>query len=68
MESIPLTELPSLTKDIYANTRETSRNTDIDMQELLEIDKIFQATQHELVNDASKLTETNKNIKKDGKK
>ena len=62
MESIPLTELPSLNKDVYANTRETSQNTDINIQEFLGIDKIFQPTQHGLVNNTSKLTETNKNI------
>ena len=44
--------------------RETSQNTDLDMQELLMIDKISQLIQDELVKNNSKLTKINKCMKK----
>ena len=68
MESIPLEELWSLVEDIHVKTRETSQNTDLDMQEFLGIDKALQSIQGELLNNTSKLTEINKCIKRDTKK
>ena len=44
--------------------RETSQNTDLDMQELLMIDKISQLIQDELVKNNSKLTKIDKCMKK----
>ena len=41
MGSIPLEDLSSLAKDIHVKTRETSRNTDLDMQEFLGINKAY---------------------------
>ena len=68
MESIPLTELSSLVEDIHAKTREALQNTDLDMRELLGINKALQTIQSELVNNTSKLTEINERIKKESKK
>ena len=49
--------LSSLAEGMHVKTRETSQNTDLDMQELLDIDKTLQSV-HEI----------NKCIKKDSKK
>ena len=68
MESIPLEELSSLVEDIYVKTREASQNTDLDMREFLGIDKVLQSIKGELLNNASKLTEIDKHIKRDTKK
>ena len=67
MENIPLMELSSLAEDSHVNTREASRNTDLDMREFLGIDKVSQTIQGELVNNASKLREINERIKKSAK-
>ena len=68
MESIPLEELLSLLEDIYVKTREASQNTDLDMQELLGINKALQGIQGEFLNTMSKLAEIDKHIKRDTKK
>ena len=57
-----------MAKNIHTKTREASQNTDLDVRELLEIDKTLQSIQGELLNNTSKLTEINKRIKKDTKK
>ena len=67
MESIPLMELSSLAEDIHAKTRKAPQNTDPDMREFLGIDKALQTIQGELVNNTSKLTETDERIKKRAK-
>ena len=68
MESIPLVEPSSLVDDIHVKTRETSQNTDHDMRKFLGIDKDLQSIQGELLNNTSKLTEIDKQIKRDTKK
>ena len=68
MESISLEELLSLAEDIHVKTREASQNTEFDMQEFLVIDKVLQIIQGKLLNKTSKLTETDKRIKRDTKK
>ena len=68
MESIPLEELSSLVEDIHIKTREASQNTNLDMREVLGIDKALLSIQGQLLNNTSKLTEINKRIKKDTKK
>ena len=68
MESIPLKDLSSLAEEIHVKTREASQNTDLDMREILGIDKALQSTQGELLNNTSKLTEIDKRIKRDTKK
>ena len=68
MESIPLEELSSLASDIHVKTREASQNTDLDMREILGIDKALQSIQGELLNNTSKLTEINVRIDRDTKK
>ena len=68
MESIAVEELSSLAEDIHVKTREASQNTDLDMEEFLEIDKALQRIQGELLNNTSKLTDINKSIKTDTKK
>ena len=62
METIPLKELQSLTENFHVKTREASQNTDLDMPEILGIDKALQSIQGELLNDTSNLTEINKRI------
>ena len=44
------------------------KNTDLDMREFLGIDKVLQSMQGKLLNNASKLAEINKRIKRDTKK
>ena len=68
MESIPLKELSSLVEDMHVKTREASQNTDLDMQEFLGIDKALQSIQGDLLNNTSKLTETDQWIQRDTKK
>ena len=68
MESISLEDLLSLAEDIHVKTREASQNTELDMQEFLVIDKVLQIIQGKLLNKTSKLTETDKRIKRDTKK
>ena len=55
-------------EDIHVKTRETSQNTDLDMQEFLGVYKPLQSIQAELLNNTSKITEINKRIKRDTKK
>ena len=57
-----------MAEDIHINTRETSQNTDLGMQEFLRINKPLQSIQAELLNNTSKITEINKRIKRDTKK
>ena len=59
-----------MAEDIHVKTREASQNTDtdLDMREILGIDKALQSTQGELLNNTSKLTKINKSIKRDTKK
>ena len=68
MESIPLEELSSLPEEIHIKTQEASQNTNLDTQQFLGTDKALQNIQRELLNNTSKLTEINKNIKRDTKK
>lgn len=67
MESIPHNQLPSLAEEIHAKTPEAAQNTDLDIQEFLEINKALQSIMGELVNNESNLTEINEGIKKDSK-
>ena len=65
METVPVMELySSLPEDIHVKIRETSQNTDLDIQELLMIDKLLQFIQGELVKNNSKLTKIDKCINK----
>ena len=68
MESIPLKELMSLVEAIHVKTREASQNTELDIQEFLAISKALQSINGELLNNTSKLTEINKQIKSDTRK
>ena len=68
IESIPLEELSSLVENIHVKTQEASQNTDLDMRELLGIDKALQSILGELLSNTSKLTEIDKRIKRDTKK
>ena len=54
--------------DIYAETREASQNTDLEMQEFLGIDKALQTMQCEMANNTPKLTKIIKRIKKENDK
>ena len=55
MEIIPLEDLSSIVEDIHVKTREASQNTDLDMREILAIDKALQSIQGELLNNTAKL-------------
>ena len=68
MESIPLKELSSLVEEIHVKTRKSSQNNNLDMREFLGIDKALQSIQGELLNNTSKLTESDRRVKKDAKK
>ena len=68
MESIPLKDLSSLSKEIHVKTREASQNTDLNMRELFGIDKALQSIQGELLNNTAKLKEINARIERDTKK
>ena len=49
MESIPLEELSSSVEDINVKTREASQNIDLDMRELLGINKVLQGIKGDLL-------------------
>ena len=61
-------EFSSLARAIHVKTLEVSQNNDLDIREFLLIDKVLQSILGKLVNNASKLTEIDKRIKKDDKK
>ena len=42
METVPLMELSSIAESIHVKIRELSRNTDLDMQEVLGINEVLQ--------------------------
>ena len=68
MESIPLMEFLSLVGDIHVKIQEASQNTDLDMRNILGIDKALWSIMGEVLNNTSKLTEINECIKRDTKK
>ena len=68
MESIPPIELLSLVDDVHVKSREASKNTGLNMPEILGINKALENIPGELLNNTSKLTETDKRIKNDTKK
>ena len=69
MEDIPLGDHSFIVEDIHVKTREASQQTNLfDMREFLAIDKALQGIQGELLNNTSKLTESNKCIERDTKK
>ena len=57
-----------ITEDIHVKTWEAPQNTDPDMRKLLGSHNALQNINCELLNNASKLTETNERIKKERKK
>ena len=68
MEIIPLKNISSLAEEIHVKTQEALQNTNLDKREILGIDKALQSIQGELLNNACKLTEIDKRIKRDTKK
>ena len=68
METVPLMKLSSLTEDFHDKTREVAQNTDLNMRDLLGIDKALQTIQGELKNNTSTLTEISNDIKNESKK
>ena len=61
-------KLSSLAEDIRAKTRETSQSTNLDVREVLGIDKVLETIHGELVNNTTKLTVINECKKKESKK
>ena len=57
-----------MVEDIHVKTWEASQNTSLVIREFLAIDKSLQSIQGELLNNTSKLTETDKCIQRDNKK
>ena len=64
MESVAVLKLSSLAGDIHVKRRETLRSTDLNMQEVLGIDKALVTILVELVNFTSNLTRIDRCIKK----
>ena len=64
MEIIPLKDISSLAEEIHVKTQEALQNTNLDMREILGIDKALQSIQGELLNNTCKLTEIDKRIKR----
>ena len=62
MESILLQDLSTLAEQVHVATREAASNTYLDMQEFLGIDKALRRLQGEIVNNAAKLTELDKQL------
>ena len=65
LETIPLSDLSSVVKEIHIKTRETSQNTDLDMREFSGISKALQSINGELRNNTANLSELDKRIKRD---
>ena len=65
IETIPLFDLSSVAEEIHIKTREASQNTDFDMREFFGIDKALQSINGELRNNTAKLSELDKQIKRD---
>ena len=61
-------KLSSLAEDIRAKTREASQSTNLDVQEVLGINKVLETIHGELVNNTTKLTVINERKKKESKK
>ena len=69
MNDITMEKLPKKAKEIQDKIRETSATkTDIDMRELLGIDKALQSIKGELILNVSKLTKITKDIQRETKK
>ena len=62
MESIPLQDLSTLAEHLHVATREVATNTDLDIREFFGIDKTLRRVQGEIVNNAAKLTELDKQL------
>ena len=62
IEAIPLKDLSSLAEEIHV------KNTNLDMREILGIDRALESIQGELFNNTSKLAEINKHIKRNTQK
>ena len=61
-------KLSSLAEDISAKTREASQSTNLDVRDVLGIDKVLETIHGELVNNTTKLTVINERKKKESKK
>ena len=65
MEDIALEDLLTLAEQVHVATREAATNTDLDMREFFGIDKALRRVQGEIVNNASKLSELDKQLDRD---
>ena len=65
MESIPLQDLSTLAEQVHVATRKQQPNTDLDMWEFLGIDKALRRVQGEIINNAAKLSELDKQLDRD---
>ena len=68
IEMIPLSHLSSVVEEIHTRTRQALQNTDLDLRELLGIDKVLQLINGELHNNTAKLSEVDKRITQDIRK
>ena len=62
IESIPAKDLSTLAEQVYPETKEAATNTDLDMQKFLGIDKILRRAQGKITNNATNLTELDKQL------
>ena len=68
IEEIPLQDLARSVEDIHIATREAAQNTDLDMREMLGLDKALQRIRGEVLNNISKLSELDRGIKRQHEK
>ena len=65
MKNIQLQDLPTLAEQVHIATREAATNTDLDMREFLGIDKALRRVKGEIINNAPKVNELDKQLDHD---
>ena len=68
MDNIPLQDLSKTITNVEHEVKEASQNTDLDMREMLGLDKALQRVQGELANNLGKLTSIKEHIEREKQK
>ena len=68
MDNIPLQDLSKTITTVEHEVKEASQNTDLDMREMLGLDKALQRVQGELANNLGKLTSIKEHIEREKQK
>ena len=63
MDNIPLQDLSKTITTVEHEVKEASQNTDLDMREMLGLDKALQRVQGELANNLGKLTSIKEHVR-----